>query len=106
MTDAYRGLVARSGKSFTSDQILETHERYEAYQEAKTPTTPWNFSALCIRWSPANGEWKRPPMKIGNSAVPSLTGLPSPIGCSVANKNSEHGLAGCASVHACGPIRR
>jgi 2-haloacid dehalogenase len=28
MTEAYRGLVARSGKSLTPDQILETHARY------------------------------------------------------------------------------
>jgi hypothetical protein len=37
MTDAYRGLVGRSGKSLPRDRILETHARYEAHQEAKTP---------------------------------------------------------------------
>ena len=42
MTDAYRGLVARSGKSLTRDQLLETHARYEAHQEAKTPTMPYS----------------------------------------------------------------
>jgi 2-haloacid dehalogenase len=41
MTDAYRGLVARSGKSLARDQILETHARYEADQEAKTPAMPY-----------------------------------------------------------------
>src|SRR5580692_5339237 len=42
LTDAYRGLVTRSGKSLTRDQILETHARYEAHQEAKTPTMPYS----------------------------------------------------------------
>jgi len=35
LSDACRGQVARSGKLLTPDQILETHARYEAYQEAK-----------------------------------------------------------------------
>jgi 2-haloacid dehalogenase len=42
MTDAYRGLVARSGKSLARDQILETHARYEADQEAKRPAMPYS----------------------------------------------------------------
>ena len=42
MTDAYRGLVAKSGKSLARDQILETHDRYEADQEATTPAMPYS----------------------------------------------------------------
>jgi 2-haloacid dehalogenase len=42
LTEAYRGLVARAGKSLTPDQILETHARYEAHQEAETPTMPYS----------------------------------------------------------------
>jgi len=42
LTEAYRGLFARSGKSLTADQILETHARYEAHQEAKTPAMPYS----------------------------------------------------------------
>lgn len=33
----YEPLVSKSGKSFTRDQVLEMHGRYEADQEAKTP---------------------------------------------------------------------
>src|SRR5450631_2478487 len=35
---AYAPLVARSGKSLTRDQILETHARHEADQEVQTPS--------------------------------------------------------------------
>jgi 2-haloacid dehalogenase len=56
MTDAYRGLVARSGKSLTPDQILETHARYEAHQEAKTPTMPYS-ELLGVVHSMVAREW-------------------------------------------------
>jgi hypothetical protein len=42
MTDAYPGLVARSGKSLKPDQILERHARYAAHQEVKTPTMSYS----------------------------------------------------------------
>jgi 2-haloacid dehalogenase len=80
MTDAYRGLVARSGKSLTPDQILETHARYEADQEAKTPTMPYSELLGVVHSMVARelgvvtkaGE----DSKFGRR---SLTGLPSPI---------------------------
>jgi 2-haloacid dehalogenase len=56
MIDAYRGLVARSGKSLTRDQILEMHGRYEADQEAKTPAMPYSellgvvHSRVALEW--------------------------------------------------------
>jgi 2-haloacid dehalogenase len=56
MTDAYRGLVTRSRKSFTRDQILETHARYEAHQEAKTPTMPYS-ELLGVVHSMVAREW-------------------------------------------------
>jgi 2-haloacid dehalogenase len=56
MTDAYRGLVARSGKSLTRDQVLETHARYEADQEAKTPTMPYS-ELLGVVHSRVAREW-------------------------------------------------
>jgi 2-haloacid dehalogenase len=56
MTEAYRGLVARSGKSLTPDQVLETHARYEAEQEAKTPTMPYS-ELLGVVHSMVAREW-------------------------------------------------
>ena len=41
LTEAYKGLVARSGQSLERDQILEIHAHYEADQQAKTPTMPY-----------------------------------------------------------------
>src|ERR1700687_4286016 len=38
MFEAYKDLVAKSRTTLTRDQILETHARNEADQEAKTPT--------------------------------------------------------------------
>src|SRR5437773_502961 len=36
--DGYQRLVAKAGISLTRDQILETHSRYEAAQQAMTPS--------------------------------------------------------------------
>jgi 2-haloacid dehalogenase len=44
------------GKSLTRDQILETHARYEAHQEAKTPTMPY-FELLGVVHSMVAREW-------------------------------------------------
>jgi 2-haloacid dehalogenase len=38
ISNALKPLVARSGKTFTRDQVLEAHGRYEAAQEAATPS--------------------------------------------------------------------
>jgi 2-haloacid dehalogenase len=38
MFEAYKDLVAKSRTTLTRDQILETHARHEADQEARTPT--------------------------------------------------------------------
>lgn len=38
MFNAYQPLLAKANKSFDQDKILEIHARYEAEQEAKTPT--------------------------------------------------------------------
>ena len=46
----------RSGKSLTRDQILETHARYEAHQEAKTPTMPYS-ELLGVVHSMVAREW-------------------------------------------------
>ena len=56
IADAYRGLVARCGKSLTRDQILETHARYEADQEAKTPTMPYS-ELLGVVYSMVGRTW-------------------------------------------------
>jgi cation diffusion facilitator CzcD-associated flavoprotein CzcO len=58
MTDAYRGLVARSSKSLARDQILETHARYEADQEAKTPAIPYSAGGS-VRFLIAANAFKR-----------------------------------------------
>jgi 2-haloacid dehalogenase len=52
VTDAYRGLVTRSGKSLTRDQIPEAH----AHQEAKTPTMPYS-ELLGVVHSMVAREW-------------------------------------------------
>jgi 2-haloacid dehalogenase len=56
MTAAYRWLVARCGKSLARDQILETHARYEAHQEAKTPMMPYS-ELLGVVHSMVAREW-------------------------------------------------
>lgn len=42
ISEALKPLVARSGKAFTHDQVLEAHARQEADQEAETPDKPYS----------------------------------------------------------------
>jgi len=42
ISEALKPLVARTGKSFTRDQVLEAHARQEAAQEAETPDKPYS----------------------------------------------------------------
>jgi putative hydrolase of the HAD superfamily len=39
--EALGPLVARSGRAFTRDEVLEAHARHEAAQEAETPAEPY-----------------------------------------------------------------
>lgn len=41
MSEAYRKVIAQSGRSLARDQVLEMHARHEADQEAKTPAMPY-----------------------------------------------------------------
>jgi 2-haloacid dehalogenase len=77
----------RSGKSLTRDQILETHARYEAHQEAKTPTMPYS-ELLGVVHSKVAREWQvettaDEDIKFGSS-VPDWPASPiPPPGCSI-----------------------
>src|SRR5688572_17461282 len=42
MFAAYRGLMTRSGRAFSRDQVLQMHAAHEADQEAKTPAMPYS----------------------------------------------------------------
>lgn len=40
--EGYKDLIAKSGKVFSRDQLLEMHARHEADQEAMTPAMPYS----------------------------------------------------------------
>lgn len=56
MHEALEPLLARSGKAFTRDQVLETHARHEAAQEAETPSMPYPELLACVHGRIAK-EW-------------------------------------------------
>jgi len=56
MFEAYKDLIAKSGKTLTRDQVLETHACHEAEQEAKTPAMPYS-ELLGVVQSRVAREW-------------------------------------------------
>ena len=54
--EALKPLAARSGKAFTKDQVLETHARHEAAQEAETPSLPYS-ELLALVYARVAKEW-------------------------------------------------
>jgi putative hydrolase of the HAD superfamily len=60
ISEALKPLVARAGKTFTRDQMLEAHARHEAAQEAETPTKPY-AEVLTLVHDRIAREWGVPP---------------------------------------------
>jgi putative hydrolase of the HAD superfamily len=56
ISEAMKPLLARAGKALTRDQVLETHARHEAAQEAETPSMPY-FQLLERVHERVAGEW-------------------------------------------------
>lgn len=54
--DGYQTLVAKSGKTLSRDQVLETHSRFEAAQQAKTPAMRYS-ELLAVVYKDVAREW-------------------------------------------------
>jgi len=54
--DGYQSLLAKSGKTLDRDQILETHSRHEAAQQAKTPGMRYS-ELLAVVYQDVAREW-------------------------------------------------
>jgi putative hydrolase of the HAD superfamily len=61
ISEALKPLVARSGRTLTRDQVLETHARHEAAQEAETPAVPYSELLALVHGRLAR-EWGAQPL--------------------------------------------